>query len=176
MDKKFTKISVFDFDQTLVNTATPEHGKSKYEEKTGKPWPYEGWWGRKESLDLDIFDMPVIDLVISDYHLEKQREDTLVVMLTGRMVKLSTEVKKILDAKGLEFDEYHYNRGGATEVSKIKTMESLLEKYPDINEIQCWDDRLEHIPIFEQWGKEQCLSGRLKNFSVTVVVSNNHQI
>lgn len=175
MDKKFTKISVFDFDQTLVNTALPEHGKSQYEQKTGKPWPYEGWWGRKESLDLDIFDMPVIDLVISDYHLEKQREDTLVVMLTGRLLKLSAEVKKILDAKGLEFDEYHYNRGGSTDVAKMKTMENLLVKYPSVVEIQMWDDRILHIPIFEQWGKEQCLGGKLKDFSITVVPGGNEE-
>jgi len=169
MDKKFKKIAIFDFDQTLVNTATPEHGKSHYEKKTGKKWPYEGWWGRKESLDLDVFDMPVIDLVISDYHLEKVQEDTLVVMLTGRLVKLSNEVRKILDAKGLEFDEYHYNRGGSTDVAKIKTMEHLLEKYPTVDEIKMWDDRILHIPIFEKWGKEKCLSGELKDFSITVV-------
>jgi len=173
MDKKIRKIAIMDFDQTLVNTPTPERGKEKYEDKTGTPWPYHGWWSKKESLDLDIFDMSVVDEVIKDYHIEKQNDDTLVVMLTGRLSKLSGEVEKVLDAKGLEFDEYHYNKGGSTEVAKMKTMESLLEKYPTVDEIQMWDDRILHIPIFEQWGKEQCLSGKLKDFSITVVLGGH---
>ena len=173
MDKKISKIAIFDFDQTLVSTPTPERGKEIYEDKTGTPWPYYGWWSKKESLDLEIFDIPVVDEVIKDYHIEKQNDETLVVMLTGRLSKLSAEVEKILAEKGLEFDEYHYNKGGSTDVAKMKTMESLLEKYPTVTEIQQWDDRLEHIPIFEQWGKEQCLSGRLKDFSITVVLGGH---
>jgi hypothetical protein len=173
MDKKIRKIAIMDFDQTLVNTPTPENGKEKYKEKTGSPWPYNGWWSKKESLDLDIFDMSVVDEVIKDYHIEKQKDDTLVVMLTGRLVKLSEEVEKVLDAKGLEFDEYHYNKGGSTDIAKMKTMESLLEKYPTVDEIQMWDDRILHIPIFEQWGKEQCLNGKLKDFSITVVLGGH---
>jgi hypothetical protein len=53
-------------------------------------------------------------------------------------------------------------------------MEVLLEKYPDIDEMELWDDRLEFIPIFEQWGKNQCLSGRLKEFSINFVPANRH--
>ena len=37
-----------------------------------------------------------------------------------------------------------------------------------------WDDRLEHIPIFEQWGKEKVESGRLEDFSITVVPAGRH--
>jgi len=166
---KITRITIWDFDQTLVNTATPDDGKIHYERKTGTPWPFEGWWGRKESLDLEIFDMPVIDMVIEDYHIEGEKEDTLRIMLTGRLFKLSTHVEAILESKGLVFDEYHYNGGGKTENEKMRTMEILLEKYPNVVEIAMWDDRLMHIPIFEQWGKKQCLSGKLKDFGITVV-------
>jgi len=176
MDKnmKKTKMAIFDFDGTLVETPLPDMGRITYNKKTGKPWPYEGWWGRHESLDMDIFDMPIVDAVEIDYNREKANPDTIMVMLTGRMVKLGVYVEKILDSKGFAFDEYCYNRGGSTDVEKMKTMEKLLNKYPSVVELEMWDDRLEHIPTFEQWGKAQCLSGRLKEFSINLVPANRH--
>ena len=34
------------------------------------------------------------------------------------------------------------------------------------------NDRLEHIPIFEEWGKNHCLSGRLKDFKINVIINS----
>jgi hypothetical protein len=65
----------------------------------------------------------------------KLADDTLMVMLTGRRIVLSTHVEKILEKYELEFDEYHYNTGGPTEVSKINTITELLLKFTDIDEI-----------------------------------------
>ncbi len=172
--KEITKLSVFDFDGTLVDTPLPEFGKKEYQEKTGKTWPFPGWWGQPLSLNMDIFEMPTVPMVISAYKKEKINPETCMVMLTGRMVKLGDLVKKILDAKGLRFDEYHFNRGGSTETAKIKTMESLLGKYTDATELEMWDDRLEHIPIFQAWGDNLVKSGRLKKFNINVVPADRH--
>jgi hypothetical protein len=172
--KNITKLSVFDFDGTLVDTPLPEFGKKEYQEKTGKTWPFPGWWGQPLSLDMDIFDMPTVPMVTSAYKKEKINPDTCMVMLTGRMVKLGDLVKKILDAKGLRFDEYHFNRGGSTETAKMKTMESLLEKYANVDELEMWDDRLEHIPIFQAWGDDKVESGTLNDFNINVVPSTRH--
>lgn len=171
--RKITKLAVFDFDGTLVSTPLPDTGRQEYHNKTGKPWPHEGWWGRHESLDMEVFDMPTLEEVIADYEKATAEESTAVVLLTGRMIKLSEHVKVILDAKGLTFDEYHYNRGGATEMAKMKSMEKLLEKYKDVTEMEQWDDRLTHIPIFEEWGRKQCDSGRLKSYKINVVKQDN---
>ena len=172
--KEITKLAVFDFDGTLVDTPLPEEGKKTYKEKTGKDWPFPGWWGQPLSLDLSIFDMPTVPMVMSAYRKEKISPDTCTVMLTGRMVKLGDMVKKILDSKGLTFDEYHFNRGGSTETAKMKTMESLLEKYPNVYELEMWDDRLEHIPVFQSWGDNLVKSGRLKKFNINVVPADRH--
>lgn len=170
---KITKIAVFDFDGTLVNTPLPDEGKIIYQEKTGKAWPHEGWWGKRESLDIEIFEMPVNPDVKASYHAEKTQESTLMVMLTGRMntkkVDMTTDVKTILDSHGFEFDEYILNRGGSTDVAKIKTMEHLLDKWTDVTFIEMWDDRLSHIPIFQAWGEAQLASGRLTHFKINVV-------
>jgi hypothetical protein len=53
-------------------------------------------------------------------------------------------------------------------------MEEILGEYPNIVEIEMWDDRLEHIPTFEKWGREQVETGRLKDFSINVVPSGRH--
>ena len=169
------KIAIFDFDGTLVDTPLPDPGKQDYERITGEKWPYQGWWGRRESLNMDVFDMPVLDDVIAEYNKAKAEPDTVVVMLTGRMIKLSTEVKKILDAKGLSFDEYHYNKGGRTDAAKVGTMAELLKKYPDVRVMEAFDDRQEHFPTFQQWGDEMMKAdGSLDVYKLNLVPSSNH--
>ena len=174
MERLITKLTIWDFDGTLVDTPLPEEGKKIYKQKTGKDWPHAGWWGRADSLDMSIFDMPVIKSVIADYHKEKSNPDTMTVMLTGRMVKLGDLVRKILADKDLTFDEYHFNRGGSTDVAKIKTMEDILRRVNTIKEIHMWDDREEHIPVFQAWGDKMVKQGVINKFDITVVPSARH--
>lgn len=171
---KITKLSVFDFDGTLVDTPLPEEGKKIYKQKTGKDWPHAGWWGQPLSLDTSVFDMPTVPSVIADYDKEKAKPDTMTVMLTGRMVKLTDLVKKILADKHLTFDEYHFNRGGSTDTAKIKTMENILSRYESIREIHMWDDREEHIPVFQAWGDNMVKQGIIDKFDITVVPAARH--
>jgi hypothetical protein len=149
---KPTKLAVFDFDGTLAYSPEPEIGKPKYKEVTGQDWPHKGWWGRAESLDTNIFDIPVNPSVVSDYKKEKSNPDTLVIMMTGRIPKLSKEVEDILSANNLSFDYYLYNNESSTLDFKINTMDRLLSKYPTITEVEMWDDRDEHIGPFQAWG------------------------
>jgi len=45
-----TRICVWDFDGTLINTPVPEKGYVQYKEKTGQDWPHKGWWGFKAQM------------------------------------------------------------------------------------------------------------------------------
>jgi len=172
--RNIKKIAVFDFDGTLINSPLPDTGRDIYQKKTGKPWPHKGWWGHADSLNDNIFDMQPIPSVLADYNKEKDNPETLMVLLTGRLQKLSAQVKKVLDNKNLKFDEYHYNTGGSTDVSKIRTLNQLVAENPNLDLIELWEDREQHIPIFEAWGKEQCQLGLMKDFKINVVISNNH--
>lgn len=169
--ENFKKLSVFDFDGTLLNTPLPEEGKKEYKEKTGEDWPHVGWWGQPLSLDSEIFDMNIIPSVIRAYLKEINDSNTMVVMVTGRVNKLSGLVKKILDDNGLKFHEYHFNNGGSTESAKKKTFDKILSENPSITEMEVWDDRLEHIPVFQAWGDEKLESDRLDKFNINVVPS-----
>lgn len=168
------KLSIFDFDSTMVDTPLPDKGRIEYEQKTGNAWPHQGWWGKEDSLDHTIFEMPSNPIVIEDYTKEAENPETELILLTGRISKLANKVKEILDIKGYKFSEYHFNRGGSTDVAKINTLNTLLVKKPDIEEVEMWDDRLSHIPIFQAWGEEQLNSGRLKKFKINLVVNPNN--
>lgn len=172
--KNKTKLSVFDFDGTLIDTPLADKGRAEYEKKTGKPWPHKGWWGQEDSLDMNIFDMKPIPSVVADYKKERANPDAMVVMLTGRIQKFGHKVKAILDANGLIFDGYYYNTGGSTDDNKKKTFDKILHQNPQILAVELWDDRMEHIPIFEAWGKEKMESGRLNYFNINVVLSGHH--
>ena len=175
LDKqKITKIAVFDFDGTLVDTPLPDAGKIAYKAKTGKAWPFEGWWSKALSLDMTIFEMPLIKSVIESYKKEKTDTSTVTVMMTGRMIKLSNEVEAVLSAKGLSFDKYIYNMGGSTIDSKIKSLDKLLVEYPNVKELVLFDDRIEHLPTFEAWCKKQVESGKLERYNITEVPSGHH--
>lgn len=170
LNQPIIKLSVMDFDGTLIDTALPDKGKIEYETKTGKKWPYEGWWGRAESLDMNVFDMPVIKSVVDAYNREKTSPSTLMVMMTGRMIKLQNEVKAILDKNGLTFDKYIYNRGGSTLEAKIKSLDDLIRAYPSVKFVEMWDDRILHIPEFEAWGKAH----PELEFKINLVPGNHH--
>jgi hypothetical protein len=175
MKKKITKIAIFDFDGTIADTPLQEEGIKVFEQKTGKKWPHKGWWSKHETLDTEIFDIPLIKSVKEAYDKVKDEDETLRVMLTGRLPFLSKKVEAILDGHGLEFDEHHYNTGGKTEDSKMRTMESLLLKFPDVERIEIWDDRLEHIPIFHDFLHEKVRLGIIKSFNITVVPADRHK-
>ena len=63
---------IFDFDQTLMDTLGKEEGLKIWKEKTGQDYPHKGWWGRKESLDLDVFDIEPNEDVLTDYYKHKE--------------------------------------------------------------------------------------------------------
>jgi hypothetical protein len=175
MKKEITKIRIFDFDGTLVDTPLQPDGMKVYKQKTGKEWPHKGWWSKKETLDMEIFEIPFIDSVKTAYDECEKDDNTLKVMLTGRLPFLKKHVEEILASHGFVFDEYHYNNGGKTEDSKMKTMEDLLKKYPSTERIELFDDRLEHIPIFHDFLHEKVKSGDIKSFNITVVPADRHK-
>ena len=72
--------------------------------------------------------------------------------MTGRRTVLSKEVELILEKHGLKFHRHYYNTGGETFSCKIKTLDKLLEEFPRVQEIELFEDRPEHVEMFEAWG------------------------
>lgn len=123
-----TRIVIFDFDDTLVFTPTPEEGIPNYEKSTGKPWYVKdtetaqahgfpatfrrtGWWGRPETLHPPIFDAhpeSLNPMVAKAFHSFRNDPQTYVVIMTGRIESSSERIKEILAKYGIHADEYFF--------------------------------------------------------------------
>lgn len=149
------KIVCFDFDGTFCYTPGPVEGEKIWQEKTGLCWPYEGWWSKKETLDLNIFHIPVNPFVYKKYLEAKNDPDTFTMLATGRLAhKLQKEVEKVLNSHELEFDLLALNTGGETYRFKSKLFEELIKKYkPEV--FTMYDDRHDHLVKFELWARFQ---------------------
>lgn len=148
------KICIFDFDGTLIHTPTSDIGKDIWLQKTGHVFPYVGWWSKKESLDMDIFHIPVNGYVHKKYVEAYSDTSTITVLATGRLVKLKNQVEKILNHHDLKFDHLELNTGMETFLFKKLLFERLIAKYnPEV--VTMYDDRHDHIVQFEKWARFQ---------------------
>lgn len=130
-------LSVYDMDGTLIDTPEKEEGKQIWKEKTGEQYPHKGWWGRRESLNTDIFDINPIPSILSKFKKDIADPDTYVIILTARLEKLRPEVEKILDMHHIEPDELILKMGNET---KGDVIFNYVIKFPDLEKIEVYDD------------------------------------
>ena len=178
VDDVIKRIAIFDFDGTLIDTDTPESGKPLWEDEFEFEWPFKGWWGRPESLDSRIYFEKNKDKLSSDvygkgisknifennpilktlqaYREQSSRTDTMVIILTGRHSGVGNLVTDILNSKGLKFDDYIYKTGNLdTADFKVEVLNKLVSNNPGLQEIEIWEDRDDHLPIFQSWANNQ---------------------
>lgn len=131
------RLVVFDFDGTLIDSPEKKSGKLEWEEKTGQPYPYDGWWGRKESLDTEVFDIKPFPSIKKQLEQEKNIPDTDVVILSSRMEKLRPQIEEILRNNNIEVDDVILKRGGE---GKGDVIMNIVKYNPDLKEILVYDD------------------------------------
>ena len=166
------KISIFDFDGTLMKTPDSIEGKKQWEEFYGKDYPHKGWWGKPESLDDAVFDIQPIESTVSDYKKETDNPNTFVIMLTGRIPHQSSQIEELLALHNIYFKEYHYKSDGDTLTSKLNTIKSLLNRFPQVKEIEMWEDREAHVIAFGEWGKENGINIKVNYITDGVIPLN----
>lgn len=162
------RLVCFDFDDTLFHTPGPELGKDIFSEKTGKDWPYIGWWSKHETLDTDIFEIPLNKWVNDKYIKYLKDPKTKMIVATGRLNKVKgmrENIEKIFEKNQLEFQEIHLNWGGDTLDFKKKLFEQKLDE-AEYEEFIIFDDRQEHLPHFENWADKM---SKIKKISITIV-------
>jgi len=152
----YKRLISFDFDDTLCHTPKPEEGEKIWLEKTGTVWPYNGWWGHSESINPEIFYVPLNKWVYDKYLEAVADPENYVILATGRLKKkegMLDNVMKILNQHNLSFDEIHLNWGGDTYNFKTKLFEEKIEEL-SVKEFVLYDDRHEHLVRFEEWAEE----------------------
>ena len=148
------KLAIFDFDGTLFDTLEPISGKELWQQKTGTPYPHQGWWSKPESLDITILDeIKPIDYIYERYKQHKQNND-YVYLATGRLIRLEKEVLNILNQHGITFDGIYLNNEKDTLSFKLKLFDKLIHKHRnDVDGVIIYEDREEHISEFDMWRK-----------------------
>lgn len=141
-----TRLCAFDFDATLINSPEKEAGQAEWSEKMGVPFKYQGWWGRPESLDLNVFDIKPFPKVLSILNKDVSTPATYVIVLTSRQEKLRPLVQAVLDVNNIHVDKLDMQRGARTKGQKILDYASKL---PDLREINVYDDRDTDIISYE---------------------------
>ena len=127
------KLSLFDFDDTLFET------------------PYDEDWSymdTPESLSLRKWRFEPKEDVLEDYineYLSSQVGKTKVVLLTNRISDVEDELRTLLDSRLVFFDEYLPIKGKNGNRSKGQRVLELFKKYPQVNEIEYWEDKEKHI-------------------------------
>lgn len=140
------RLVAFDFDGTLIDSPEKEQGKVQWAEKMGKPFPYIGWWGRPESLDLNVFDIKPFPSVLNQLKKEQSKPDTQVIVLTSRMEKLRSQVQAVLDVNDIDVAKLDMKRSEKTKGDKILRYISTL---PDLREVNVYEDRDTDIESYE---------------------------
>jgi hypothetical protein len=141
-----TRLCAFDFDATLMNTPEKETGQRFWSYKMGMPFKYQGWWGRPESLDMNVFDIKPFPKVLSILNKDVSTPDTYTIVLTSRQDKLRPLVQAVLDANHINVDKLDMQRGARTKGQKILDYASKLS---DLKEINVYDDRDTDIASYE---------------------------
>ena len=160
--EEIKKLVIYDFDGTLFKSPDDKEGKEIYEEETGEPWPFKGWWGRNESLLPPIVPQKpdphwYIQNVVSNQKKDSEDPNAKVVLMTGRPFQIKNRVMEILDHAGIRFDNTFFagqsgTKGSGTFEIKSNNIKMLLNNDFDLLEI--WEDRPEHVEAFTDLGQQ----------------------
>lgn len=171
------KIICFDFDGTLFHTPDQHFGQKVFKEKMDLEWPYKGWWSKPESIDMDIFHIPINDWVYQKYLEAVDDSSSHVILATGRLenpIGMRKNIERILRFHNLFFDVYdplnvieignprrevvrngvYLNTGGDTFMFKTRLFEDIMRKMK-VNSLLIYDDRHEHLVKFYEWAQKQ---------------------
>jgi len=140
------RLAVFDFDGTLMDSPEKESGKVEWSEKMGQPYPYEGWWGRPESLDLNVFDIKPFPSVLTQLKKELVLPNTYVIILTSRMEKLRPQVEAVLNKNNIHVHKVDMKRA---EGDKGKKVLRYVTELPNLVKINVYEDRDTDILSYE---------------------------
>jgi len=140
------RLAAFDLDGTLIDTPMPEDGKPMWEKHYDKKFPYQGWWGRPESLDLDVFNIKAFPSVLNQLKKELVTPNTYVIILTSRMEKLRPQVQAILDANNIHVDKLDMRRKEHDKGIKILR---YINEFPELKTINVYDDRDTDIAAYK---------------------------
>ena len=143
-------LNFFDCDGTLIATPLPDPGKDVWAAHHGRPYPHQGWWGRAESLDTDVFKMEPREEAHAAYLKHAEALDTYNYILTSRLPKLKSHLLKILTLNGIVMDDILCAKGSLTKGQRIvEVLHEHESRGEVVTVINMWEDRNKEIVTIE---------------------------
>ena len=139
-----TELCIFDFDATLfMSPMFP----ADWQGHTGD------WFDTLQSLTPPCVVDPGplwIGSTVSAAQEAIGRPEAYVVLMTGRGMspELYARVSELVSSAGLSFNEIHLKPGGRTMAWKSGMLQQFIDKFPDLQKVQVWEDRADHLDHF----------------------------
>ena len=138
-----TSVIFMDFDGCMAFTPTPDWGKEAWSQFYEIPYPYLGWWGKKESLDQYVFDIKINKKIKEVYDEKKLNHGNHLILLTNRQKLLEPIIKNILEKWNVSFELYSFVDKNPDKGQRI--LDIMKNNYPDIKNIEFYDDDIKNI-------------------------------
>jgi hypothetical protein len=156
------RLRIFDFDGTLFNSPDPpDWWKDK-----------DGWWGDIQSMTPPALDTKPSDdwwiaPTVKAVQEGNKDPEAYTVLLTGRQQDtFKGRVHALIKQKGLKFDEIHLADQADTQAFKVDRIDRLIEKYPDVEEVDQWEDMIRMVRPYRATVKEEGLKYNLHKVKV----------
>ena len=158
-----SRVCIFDLDDTLLSTLS----RQEYDDFTGKKWRRKqggrGYISSPESLALGLPVGPA--KAMTDFYDTCGMFGTKVVVLTGRLSVLKSEVEQLLASRSLLdlVDDVvckPSSFSGSTAEFKAQYVSCMLQACPHLECLECWDDKQENLDCIENLYRTQVCACR----------------
>lgn len=165
MVQKEETVYFFDFDGTLMNSPLPDTGKDYWSKIKGTKYPHKGWWSKKESLDMNVFDIQPKAQVETIYREVMTNSQDHAVLLTNRQYFLADQIEAVLEKHNIKFEIYSYKQDSDEKGDRI--LRIMKTHYPGVKNIVFLDDDQKHLD-----NAETVLAGKGYNLK-TIKISSD---
>ena len=180
-----TRLSVFDFDETLAFS----EGKIDILDQTGNIVDtisikdHDKWEDDEriksgelkfEFSDLDVITNPTEIVAVTDIMRDRTADsNTQVMVVTARTSRTSDDIHRYLDAIGVPTDDLYVKGMGDEGLGRGKGgfIFSILEEFPDIRQVEFYDDSPKNITDVNTAKAQALEQGMVDVFDVYLVVN-----
>lgn len=136
------KLRFFDFDGCLFDSPMPETGKIEWGNFYNTTYPYVGWWGRLESMDLVAFNILPREEVYNIYN-TGVNADTIDFVLTSRLLRFHETIKELLHVNDINIvDENILTKNKYEKGERIlQVVKKYIDSGSNITDVFFYDDR-----------------------------------
>jgi hypothetical protein len=156
---QISELSIFDLDDTILRipSYTSKKFLDTYLGHTYLDTPYS-FYDNEVSLDESIFDIYLIEPVVSAWREAYDNDKSAPILITHRSAKLEEQITDLLAKRGILFDKSYFL---GRKIEKIEVLDQLLSGELDLEyltRIKIFEDSIDQIFKYQQYFKSKNLA------------------